>query len=353
MDGMPFKQQTLKSMILDIETANPPNSLTQEEVLSVLTESVKLSDRALDLYKKFLLDGGIHRRYFSWDDPQVLLSESPDEKMQRFESSAVDLSVDAVLKILRKKDYQSKKISAVFVCTCTGYLCPGLSTYVCQRLGLPENTHTLDLVGLGCTGALPALRAADDYLRRSPDSSVLVIAVEICSAATHWKEKPELILSNAIFSDGAAAVLLSNQTDKPGLCIENISSLLRPQFRDDLRFKYLDSRLCNVISPKVPHIVADAIHALYKNTSVDKTLYAFHSGGRKVLDAIQERLELSDEDMLPSRQVLKEYGNMSSPSVLFVLKSILKRPLLNHDAVTCFSFGAGFLASMLQAKWQS
>jgi predicted naringenin-chalcone synthase len=348
---MTFRQQSLKTIVLGVETANPPNSLTQQEVLSVLTEQVKMSDRALDLYKKFLLDEGIHRRYFAWDDPQVLLSESPDEKMQRFERSAVELSVDAVQKVLKNQNYQIQDIDAVFVCTCTGYLCPGLSTYVSQRLGLPENIHTLDLVGLGCTGALPALRAADDYLRRSPDSSVLVIAVEVCSAATHWREKPELILSNAIFSDGAAAVLLNNRINNPGLRINSISSVLWPQFRDDLRFKYLDSRLCNVISPKVPQIVADAIHALYKDASVGKTRYAFHSGGRKVLDAIQRRLGLSDDDMSPSRQILKDYGNMSSPSVLFVLKSILRQGLRDNDSVTCFSYGAGFLAAMLQAEW--
>ena len=346
------KQQALRTIILGVETANPPNSLTQQEVLNILIDQVKLSDRALDLYKRFLLDDGIHRRYFSWDDPQVLLSESLDEKMKRFEHSAVDLSVEAVQKLLKKCDYNSQDIDAIFVCTCTGYLCPGLSTYVSQRLGLPESIYTLDLVGLGCTGALPTLRAADDYLRRSPDSSVLVIAVEICSAATHWKEKPELILSNAIFSDGAAAVLLSNRTNNAGLCIKNISSVLRPQFRDDLRFKYLDSRLCNVISPKVPEIVAQALYTLYKDHSQNKKHYAFHSGGRKVLDAIQLQLGLSKEDMRPSRQILKDYGNMSSPSVLFVLKSILSGQLHNQDAVTCFSFGAGFLASMLQAEWQ-
>ncbi len=349
---MTDKQQASRTIILGVETANPLNSLTQQEVFDILIDRMKLSDRALDLYKRFLLDDGIHRRYFSWDDPQVLLLESPDEKMERFERSAVDLAVEAAQKILKKKDHRAQDIDAVFICTCTGYLCPGLSTYVSQRLGLPENIHTLDLVGLGCTGALPALRAADDYLRRSPDTSVLVIAVEICSAATHWKEKPELILSNAIFSDGAAAVLLSNRTNGPGLCIKHISSILRPQFRDDLRFKYLDSRLCNVISSKVPEIVAQALHALYKDHSQNKKHYAFHSGGRKVLDAIQLQLGFSDEDMRPSRQILKDYGNMSSPSVLFVLKDILNGQLRDQDAVTCFSFGAGFLAAMLQAEWQ-
>jgi predicted naringenin-chalcone synthase len=350
---MSLHRQPSEAIILGVETANPPNTLTQQEVLTALTEHVKLSARALDLYQKFLGDDGIQRRYFSWDNPQNLLAESLDEKMERFERYAVDLSVAAVRKLLKKWNYQPREIDAVFVCTCTGYLCPGLSTYVSQRLGLLGNVYTLDLVGLGCTGALPALRTADDYLNRYPDSTVLMIAVEICSAATHWAEKPELILSNAIFSDGAAAVLLSNRENIPGLGIKNIASILQPQFRDELRFKYLDARLCNVISPKVPGIVAQALHALYKNHSDNKRYYAFHSGGKKVLEAIQSQLGLSDEDMLPSRQILKDYGNMSSPSVLFVLKDILSHPLQDHDAVTCFSFGAGFMASMLQTEWRA
>jgi alkylresorcinol/alkylpyrone synthase len=346
------EKQSLKTIILGVETANPPNRLTQQEVFAVLTKQVELSARALDLYKRFLLDDGIHQRYFAWENPQVLLTESPDEKIRRFEHWAVELSVEAAQKLLKQHDCQPQEVDAIFVCTCTGYLCPGLSTYVSQRLGLRENIHALDLVGLGCTGALPALRAADDYLNRYPGSTVLVVAVEICSAATHWAEKPELILSNSIFSDGAAAALLSNRSGIAGLWIKNISSLLWPQFRDDLRFKYLDARLCNVISHKVPEIVAEALHALYKGHSSQKMHYAFHSGGRKVLDTIQQKLGLTDEDMLPSRQVLKDYGNMSSPSVLFVLKNILRRPLKPGDPVTCFSFGAGFLASMLQAEWK-
>lgn len=348
-----MNQLSLKTIILDVETANPSHSLTQEEVLAVVAETVRPQPRALGLYKKFLSDDGIHRRYFSWDNFQVLLDESVDEKMRRFEQEAVRLSVEAVRKLLQKWNYHPRDISALFVSTCTGYLCPGLSTYVSQELGLSDHIHNLDLVGTGCAGALPCLRAADDYLKRYPDSIAIVVAVEICSAAVHWAQKPELILSNAIFSDGAAAVLMTNRKRMPGLSINNISSILWPQFRDELRFKYLDARLCNVISPKVSDIVARALDVLHKDVSRDNTKYAFHSGGRKILDAIQERLNLSNDDMRPSRKILREYGNMSSPSVLFVLKNILRQGLLDKDSVTCFSFGAGFLASMLQAEWQS
>ncbi len=348
-----MERQSSKTIIQDVNTANPPLCLEQQEILAAVIDTIKPSGRALGLYRSFLSDEGIHQRYFASDNLQQLLNESVDEKMQRFEHWAVNLSVEAARKLLQKWDYRPQDIDAIFISTCTGYLCPGLSTYVSQRLGLSEDIYTLDLVGLGCTGALPALRAADDYLNRYPDSTVLVIAVEICSAATHWAEKPELILSNAIFSDGAAAVLLTNREKTPGLRINRISSVLWPQFRNELRFKYLNDRLCNVISSKVPEIVAKAIQTLYKKPSKDNTHYAFHAGGRKVLDAIQARNGLADEQMLPSRQILREYGNMSSPSVLFVLKRILKQKLRDKDPVVCFAFGAGFLASMLQAEWQA
>jgi predicted naringenin-chalcone synthase len=344
---------SLKTTILGVDTANPANSLTQQEVLGLVIDKIKPSDRGLDLYKTFLLDKGINRRYFSWDDMDSFLHESVDERMKRYERWSVELALDAAQKVLKKCRYQAKDIDALFVSTCTGYLCPGVSTYVSQKLGLPENIYTLDLVGLGCAGALPALRAAEDYLSRRPGSAVLVVAVEICSAAVNWAQKPELILSNSLFSDGSAAVLLVNAPKAPGLKVKNISSLLWPQFRDHLRFRYLDSGLCNVISPQVPDIAARAISALWDDTPDGRVHYAFHSAGRKVLDAIQERLGLSPKQMRPSRDILRDFGNMSSPSVLFVLKDILAGSLRDNDTVICFSFGAGFSASVLEAQWQS
>lgn len=341
----------LRSVILDVETANPPHSLTQQEVLASVAEHVNPSNRALHLYRKFLSDEGIFRRSFAWDDVRTLLHESVDEKMERYERWAVRLAAEAARKVLLQNSCPPVDINAVFVSTCTGYLCPGLSTYVSQAIGLPEDVYTLDLVGLGCAGALPALRAADDYLNRYPDSTVLVIAAEICSAAIHWDERPELILSNSIFGDGAAAVLLTNRRSR-GLRVNSISSLLWPQFRDELRFKYLNARLCNVISPNVDQIVARAVRGLHRGFTKTNTRYAFHSSGRKILDAIQKILKLSDQEMAPTRDILREYGNMSSPSVLFALKNILRDGMMDRQPVIGFSFGAGFSASMLLAEWQ-
>jgi predicted naringenin-chalcone synthase len=353
---MPFDPMTTNSRtvttILDVETANPPHSLTQAEVFSGISREAKLDERALRLYRRFLSDEGISRRYFAWDNLPALLSETVDQKMKRFEHWAVRLSVEAVEKLFVKWDGQPSEIDALFVVTCTGYLCPGLSTYVSERLGLRPDVYTLDLVGLGCVGAMPALRAADHFLSCHPNATVAVVAVEVCSAAIHWDQKPELILSNSIFSDGAAAVLLSNRPQSRGLAINRISSVLWPQFREQLRFRYLDARLCNVISSQVPSIAAQAVEALYGHCNSEETDFAFHAGGRKVLDHIQDRLVLSNRQMEPSREILKHYGNMSSPSVLFALKNIFASGVEGERPVVCFSFGAGFLAYILQGHWQ-
>lgn len=340
------------STLLGIETANPPNKLSQQDVLEGIIKYVRPSSSALGLYHKFLSDKGISTRHFAWDDMPALLAESPDEKMKRFEYWAVRLAVSAAEAVLKKCRSSVNEIDALFVSTCTGYLCPGLSTYIIQQLGLRENIYHLDLVGLGCVGALPALRAADDFLKNRPGSKALVIAVEICSAAIHWDERPELILSNSIFSDGAAAGLVASRREAGGLHIKSISSLLWPQFRDELRFKYMDARLCNVISPKVSEIARQAVGSLYKEVDTDAS-FVFHPGGRKVLDAIAKHLNLSEFDMEPSRRILKEYGNMSSPSVLFSLKSLMDQPFKDSRRIVCFSFGAGFSAAILYAQWQA
>ena len=344
----------MASKIIGVETATPANCMTQQEVLDSVRSKLRISNRGMELYEKFLLDDGIHTRYFGWEDIDVLLVETPDEKIKRFERVSVDLATQALKGLLIKFNRDKKDIDAIFISTCTGYLCPGLTSYVVEQLKLKQDIYAVDLVGMGCGGAIPALRAADDYLRSHPNSNAIVISVEVCTAAIHWREEVELILSNSIFSDGAAAVFVTNEDDVTGFEIRKISSLLWPQYRDQLRFKHLDARLCNVISPKVPVIAGKAAVKLYQDilSNLQSTYYAMHLGGRKVLDTIQKSLDLQDEEMSLSRSMLRKYGNMSSPSVLFVLKEILHRHQVKKaETAALFSFGAGFTAFGLLAEW--
>ena len=339
----------MKPRLIKITTANPKNRWHQQEILESVKNNPKISERAGLFYKRFLSDSGIETRYFGLNHLQYVNDESPDEANRRFAETATELGSRAARSCLESAGVLPQDLNGLIVTTCTGYLCPGLTSYIAEALGLNEDLFSLDLAGLGCGAALPALRSAEQYLKAHPDSKVLVVCVEVCSAALSWGNETDLILSNCIFSDGAAACLLSNEAGAQGLEILGYESLLWPEHRDDLRFKNKNSRLCNVINRSVPDLSAEAVKQLQDKLlrSIQKPFhyYGVHPGGRRVLDEIETTLKLEPSRLKRSREVLRHYGNMSSPSILFVLKRILEKDDLQPgETIALFSFGAGFSA---------
>ncbi len=337
-----------ENKILGIETANPALQLTQQQIWDSISKQA-LSRTERSLYQRFLSDPSIRIRHAAVEDIDRLYQETPDQAAARFERYAPALGAEAVEKCLRRFSLDASRIDALIVTTCTGYLCPGLTSYVAGLAGFREDIFTLDLTGLGCGAALPALQTADHFLATHPENRVIVLCVEICTAAVSWGEKTGLILSNAIFADGAAACLLSNHKEDDGYALKRSAGLLWPQFRDDLRFKTRDNRLCNVLTKDVPAVAGRAVQEIIGKLSKDNgrgiAHYAFHPGGRKILDTIAHSLQLDERGMLRSREILRDYGNMSSPSVLFVLKRVLEQDQpRENEAIGLFAFGAGFTA---------
>lgn len=344
----------MHARIAGIAKAIPDHILSQKDILRDVNALLKPSAASGALYEKFLLDEGIEQRHFGCRDIHELLVESFDERAARYERVAVALSVQALEKLQEQIKLSSADIDAVFIATCTGYLCPGLTSYIAEAAALTAEVYAVDIIGSGCAGAMTALRSAVDYLDQHPGSNAVVIATEVCSAAVHWADHPDLILSNCIFSDGSAACLVSNRQGCAGLSITQYSSLLLPKYRDALRFKYLNASLCNVISSRVPMIAAGAVAAVDTALSPQgrSDHYAFHGGGRRVIDLIQKHLELDDGVMQPTRQVLRDHGNMSSPSVLFALADVLNVGPQEGDTVSAFAFGAGFSILGVTGTWQ-
>ena len=335
--------------VIGVETANPILKWTQKEVLESVHQNEQISKKAKTFYKRFLSDQGIRTRHFGMNTLEHVNTESPDEANQRFADIATEIGSAAIKKCLERYEVPVHEIDALIVTTCTGYLCPGLTSYLAQELGFKDSIEAIDLAGLGCGAAIPALRSAYQYLQTHPDSHVLVVCVEVCSAALSWGDEIDLILSNALFADGAAACLLTNKPGREGHKIIRFESLLWPEYRDELRFKLRDSRLCNVIDRSVPGIAAQAVKFLDEKIrtglSEAPQHYGVHPGGRRILDAIEESLNFDGQDLQRSRDVLVEYGNMSSPSILYVLKEISEkdRPKENEN-IALFAFGAGFSA---------
>ncbi|HEX4342760.1 MAG TPA: type III polyketide synthase [Verrucomicrobiae bacterium] len=340
--------------ITGIGTAAPRKRLTQREGWeSLQTEAsfAKLTPRSRAILKKVLCgDNGIETRHFVLDEAAEAFEPTPDILQARFAKHAPILASEAARLALADAGCAATDIDAILVSTCTGYLCPGLSSYVVEQAGLRSDIFALDLVGQGCGAALPNLRTADALLAAGRAKKVLSICVEICSAAFYLDNDPGVLISACLFGDGAGAVVLSNEPQPGRRSVEWKfgASHLKPGDRDQLRFEHKDGMLRNILSPQVPKLAGNAVVELLNESlaqaGVDREEIAgwiLHAGGRDILVALRDKLGLTESDTRHSAAILREFGNISSPSVLFVLEAALKDSVPD-GAWWMSSFGAGF-----------
>jgi polyketide synthase Type III len=340
--------------ITGLGTATPPNRYTQAEcwaAFQAAPQFAQLDRRARTTLQRVLQhDNGIRTRSLALDALAEVFADDPDTLHRRFAMHAPALAHEAASRALQQAGLHAHDIDAVVISTCTGYLCPGLTSYVGESLGLKPDVLALDLVGQGCGAAIPNLRAAAALLRADGCKQVLSICVEVCSAAFYIDNDPGVLISACLFGDGAGAAVLAAEPAPVGRSIEwrAAGSLHNPAERDALRFEYKDGMLRNILTPQVPRLAAahaaavlDGVLSGQGMSRDDIDAWIWHAGGRKVIEALQESLELSAADVGWSRQVLGEFGNMSSPSVYFALQAALAG---NAPGGWWWmsSFGAGF-----------
>ena len=335
-----------------LATANPDRSFTQPECLLLAKSSPALHNQ-LDRRSRLLLsailrgDSGIDCRQFAVRDIGRLFDMDADELNEEFRQTAPALGAEALAVALDQAGLPPRSLDALVVCTCTGYLCPGVSSYISEIVGLRADAWLQDLVGLGCGAAIPALRAADGILAAQPEATVACLAVEVCSAAFYLDNDPGVIISACLFGDGAAATIWKSQRGPSGLRCHSFDTYHDPQERDRIRFEQQQGKLRNLLHPSVPVLAAGAVKKLYTRAEAGnqrpiRRIFS-HTGGRDVLDALEK--ELPQHDFGTSRTVLRRHGNMSSPSVMFALAEALRedRPERSADWWLT-SFGAGFSA---------
>ena len=345
----------MKTILRGLGTATPPLYVTQEEAYEFFTTYFTLKPAEQDLYRRILLDGKIKGRYLGMDAKTDALETDPDRLLARFLKFGRVTAVAAARRALAEAGVETAEITGLIVNTCTGYLCPGLSSYIAEDLRLKRSIRFLDLMGMGCGAAIPNLEAAAGMLTRSGKGPVLSVAVEICTATIFPSHEPELVVSNSIFGDGAAAAVLDLVPDNrpSGLArVVDFATGLLPQYREDLCYRTEGGRLRNHLSKRVPVIGAHTVtevasrllarHGLSRN---DIAWWAVHPGGTVVLDQVAKELKLTGEALRFSYNVFENYGNMSSPSVLFVLREILDsgKPQPGQKGML-LAFGAGFSA---------
>ncbi|MCF7734322.1 MAG: stilbene synthase [Akkermansiaceae bacterium] len=319
-----------------LATSVPPGRFTQAECWAAVQRAPQFSQlnaRSHALLRKVLSgDNGIETRHLAVADLQDAFVLTSDALHARFAAHAPGLAGQAAARALDLARLTAAQIDAVIISTCTGYLCPGLTSYVSEHLGLRADVQALDLVGQGCGAALPNWRTAEALLAAGRARHVLSVCVEVCSAAFYLDNDPGVLISSCLFGDGAAAAVLSSQPAVHQRRVEwkTASSFLNPQERDTLRFEQRNGMLRNILSRRVPALVAEHADNLlagmlrdYPLERGDVTGWLLHAGGREVLAAVQNGLGLSASDLGLSAAVLREFGNVSSPFVLFVLENAL------------------------------
>lgn len=343
--------------IVSIGTSVPPFVVTQDEAFKILEGHYKGTVKAssLALAKKVFAHPSVQHRHFGTNDPGELFGEDPDRRVDRFTTWAARLSCESSRTALEAAGMGARDITAIAVNTCTGYICPGISTYVIEELGLKPDIPAYDLVGAGCGGALPNIKLCRSLLKEKSGNAVLSVSVEICSAAFQMGDDISLIISNAIFGDGAAACVLTGSG--PGLVLLDYAVIHCPQYRDDIRFVYRQGQLHNQLTSGLPkiagNVVAELVEGLLKRNNLslkDVRQWALHAGGENVINSVKTGLGLSEEQVKWARAVLSEYGNMSSPSALFALKKIMEGAIAPEEIGIIIAFGAGMSAYAMLFK---
>jgi len=340
--------------LIGLGTAVPPRRFTQLECLAALQHAPQfpqLNARSHALLKKVLTrENGIASRHLAVGSLEEAFVLTPDALHTRFARHAPELAAQAAERALAAAQLAPTQIDAIIISTCTGYLCPGLTSYVSERMGLRSDVVALDLVGQGCGAALPNWRMAEALLAANRAQHVLSVCVEICSAAFFLDDDPGVLISAGLFGDGAGAAVLSNQPAPHARRVEwkASRSLLSPAERDSLRFEQRNGMLRNILNREVPEIAANHVDSLvremlhrYPLYPSDVTGWILHAGGREVLAALQKRLSLGERDVRLSASVLLDFGNVSSPFVLFVLERALAQNAPGGWWLMS-SFGAGF-----------
>jgi alkylresorcinol/alkylpyrone synthase len=340
--------------ITGLGTALPAKRYTQAECWEALRDwhgFGSLAARSRAILKKVLLgNNGIATRHLALESLCDAFHFTPDTMQARFARHAPELASQAAERALQSAGLESRAIDGLIVSTCTGYLCPGLTSYVSEKLGLRPDLVALDLVGQGCGAALPNMRTAQALLISAQCKQVLSACVEVCSAAFYVDDDPGVLISACLFGDAAGAAVLSSEPSGQFRRVEwrAAGSLLNPTTRDLLRFEHRAGLLRNILTPPVPDLAAQYAGMVFRQVAAradakrkEIAHWIFHAGGRDVLVALQRQFGLREVDMCWSAGALRDLGNVSSPFVYHALERALARKAAG-GWWWMSSFGAGF-----------
>jgi len=360
-------------MLIHIATASPPFRVAQAKAAEELKLRMAGRPAVARLIDAAAQNSGIESRYVVVPDgepgttsrfyPGEPGAPQPDTRtrMREYERWSKELTADAARRVIQESGCDPGSIRRLITITCTGFFAPGIDYHLMNTLRLPPSTKRTQIGFMGCAAALVGFSSVLEALRgpESGEGATLLVAVELCSLHLQTEPTRDNILANMIFADGCAAALFSRDPAYvPRLELLFTHSHLFPDSSTFMGWTIGNTGFEMMLSSELPRIIEEqavpALEQLLRDRGIDRSSirhWVLHPGGRAILDSLQKGLGLDDADMAPSRTVLKRFGNMSSASILFVMKELLDtRPIGRDEHVCAVAFGPGLTMEIALLK---
>jgi len=353
------------SKIISIGTAVPKHGTNQSSILDFMQAAYN-DDEASRKLNVLFSRSGITTRYSAIPDFDIRKKDHslfngnnsvPDvkERLDVFKEHSISLAIEAIQNSVMKLNTTISDfgITHLITVTCTGLFAPGLDAALIEQLNLPNDIFHTSINFMGCNAAFPALKLGDMIAKTDENAKVMIVCVELCTLHFQPKNNSDNLLSNTIFGDGASAVVIvpdkeSERMHHGGMVINGFYSLLLNKGRDLMSWDITPVNYEMILDAKIPEFIGDEVNDIVSkagkkfNISSDQIdKWAIHPGGKKILDTIKKRLELNDSDLQYSYKVLDKYGNMSSPTILFVLNEIFETEHKSNETILSIGFGPG------------
>ncbi|MFN4082458.1 MAG: type III polyketide synthase [Bacteroidia bacterium] len=340
-----------------IGTATPPNKISQLQISSFMSNLYDITDEEKKRIEVMYARSGIDMRYSVLDDfsnknlnnlkPNGI-DASIEKRMSLYFLYAPKLAIDAINNTV--KDYNElTNITHLITVSCTGMAAPGLDIMLVQQLGLKPNIQRTSVNFMGCYAAIHALKLADAICKSNEKNIVLVVSVELCTIHFQSVYTTDNIAANLLFADGAAACIVGSSPKNALYKINNFFSKLIYNGQKDMAWHLSQSGFLMTLSAYIPDLIEQNINEIFIENNIDlKNInhFAIHPGGRKILDKIKVELNLKENQIISSYNVLRQFGNMSSPTILFVLHDLLNQKINSNEKILAAGFGPGLTVEM-------
>ncbi len=364
----------MTAFLWSIGTALPEFDIDQSDAAKVVQE-IGISERWRDALPALYRKSGVRRRgsvllnrggegtenrqsFYPVASLENPFGPSTSERMQVYAKCAGPLLETACRNALDPLHLEPQKITHLVTVSCTGFFSPGVDHQLIERLGLSREVQRTHVGFMGCHGMINGMRTATAIVSADSNALVLVGAVELCSLHQQYSEDPQQLVANALFADGAASAVVGGDRatfgeESTGWTIQSSRSCMIPESMSHMAWCIGDHGFLMKLSPEVPKIIGEHLRKPIQQWLSEQGLeldaihaWAIHPGGPRILDAVEKALDLTPEQMQGSRTVLAEHGNMSSPTVLFILDRVSKHyPQAEHAIL--LAFGPGLHAEMI------